>query len=334
MRYQTALRLTSFLHPRNYRMPITLSIALILFITHCAASAIQCTRATTIPEISICSNPVLKAYDEYLDDAYTRLRTSTVPAEFARIRKSQIQWILDRDLQCAGNVACMVSETQTRTAVLNGLAQQFVERKRYGHANPPEPRSAPLPMPNAPLSAQEVYKRATMSVVVVLAYDGLNRALSQGSGVVLARDTVATNCHVISGAKDASIMFRGSRYAVTNFDGDQKADFCVLRTQGLPAIPTPLAALSSLTPGQKVYSIGSPRGLELTIADGLISGLRNQLGIPMPMIQTSAAISPGSSGGGLFGEYGRIVGITTSQLRESQNLNFALPIELFLRFLK
>lgn len=310
----------------------TLLLTLFLLIVPGAASAIECSRARTVSEIAICSNPVLKAYDEYLDQAYARLRASSAPDDFAKIRRSQIQWIRDRDLNCAADVTCMVTETQARTASLNGVAQRFMERERFGHASSLQPSSVPSPTLTAPLSAQEIYKRATMSVVVVLAYDGLNRTLSQGSGVVLATDTVATNCHVIRGAKDTSVIFRGSRYAITGVDGDPKADFCVLRTQGLPAVPTAFAALSGVSPGQRVYSIGSPRGLELTIADGLISGLRNRSGVPMPMIQTSAAISPGSSGGGLFDEHGRVIGITTSQLGESQNLNFALPIELFLRF--
>lgn len=67
-----------------------------------------------------------------------------------------------------------------------------------------------------------------------------------------------------------------------------------------------------------------PRGLELTLSDGLISGLRNGADGSIDRIQTTAPISPGSSGGGLFDQEGRLVGITTFQLKEGQNLNFAL----------
>lgn len=80
--------------------------------------------------------------------------------------------------------------------------------------------------------------------------------------------------------------------------------------------------------GEKVYAIGAPEGLELTISGGLISGLRDF--DKDRVIQTSAAISPGSSGGGLFDAEARLVGITTFYLKEGQTLNFALPADLIL----
>jgi S1-C subfamily serine protease len=77
--------------------------------------------------------------------------------------------------------------------------------------------------------------------------------------------------------------------------------------------------------GERVYAIGAPEGLELTISEGLVSGLREYENVRV--IQTSAAISHGSSGGGLFDVNGRLIGITTFSLKEGQNLNFALPGE-------
>src|SRR5450830_1754760 len=87
--------------------------------------------------------------------------------------------------------------------------------------------------------------------------------------------------------------------------------------------------LGDVAPGQHVYSLGSPRGLELTFGEGLVSALRPRAGMPLPIIQTTAPISPGSSGGGLFDEFGRVIGITTFFRVESQNLNFAMPVELY-----
>ncbi|MGH9440374.1 MAG: trypsin-like peptidase domain-containing protein, partial [Terriglobia bacterium] len=84
-------------------------------------------------------------------------------------------------------------------------------------------------------------------------------------------------------------------------------------------------AWTTLAVGEKVYAIGAPEGLELTISEGLISGLRDF--DKERVIQTSAAISPGSSGGGLFDAEGRLVGITTFYLKGGQSLNFALPAE-------
>lgn len=73
-----------------------------------------------------------------------------------------------------------------------------------------------------------------------------------------------------------------------------------------------------------MYAVGSPRGLELTISDGIISQLRGE---HTNLIQTTASISPGSSGGGLFNLRGELIGITTFNVTGGQNLNFALPVE-------
>ena len=77
--------------------------------------------------------------------------------------------------------------------------------------------------------------------------------------------------------------------------------------------------------GQKVFAIGAPQGLELTISEGIVSSLREtKLGT---VIQTTAPISPGSSGGGLFNVSGQLIGITTFQSKTGQNLNFAVPAD-------
>jgi len=86
-----------------------------------------------------------------------------------------------------------------------------------------------------------------------------------------------------------------------------------------------IRASSKLATGEPVYAIGSPEGLELTFSEGVISALRDTEGVRM--VQTSAAISPGSSGGGFFDAQANLVGITTFYLKEGQSLNFALPGE-------
>ena len=75
--------------------------------------------------------------------------------------------------------------------------------------------------------------------------------------------------------------------------------------------------------GQRAYAIGAPQGLELTLSEGLISSLRATTN--GSIIQTTASISPGSSGGGLFDANGQLIGIVTFQSKTGQNLNFALP---------
>jgi tetratricopeptide (TPR) repeat protein len=106
---------------------------------------------------------------------------------------------------------------------------------------------------------------------------------------------------------------------------DLHADLTRLRVSGLKVRGVDLRPSSSLDVGERVYSIGSPEGLELSISEGLISGLREL--DDERVIQTTAAISHGSSGGGLFDSQGNLVGITTFMFTGGQNLNFAVPAE-------
>lgn len=187
-----------------------------------------------------------------------------------------------------------------------------------------------LPMVAVASTPEEIFRDASPSVWVVLANGPDGRALASGSGVVVATGRVVTNCHVLRGA--ASITLRQERKEVEaklEFP-DAGRDLCQLKADGLPS---PVAAIqiapaSALRVGQKVYAIGAPRGLEQSLSDGLVSALRRDSAGEIEFIQMTAPISPGSSGGGLFDEQGRLVGITTAGISGSaQNLNFARPAE-------
>jgi tetratricopeptide (TPR) repeat protein len=106
---------------------------------------------------------------------------------------------------------------------------------------------------------------------------------------------------------------------------DPSRDLCQLSVPNLQAPPVVLGTAKKLKVGQRVYAIGAPEDLELTLSEGLISSLRPHEG--SDYIQTSAAISLGSSGGGLFDDQGQLIGITTFYHAEGQNLNFALPVD-------
>ena len=89
---------------------------------------------------------------------------------------------------------------------------------------------------------------------------------------------------------------------------------------------TPLPLISpSVDIGQKIFAIGNPLGLEGTISDGIISGLRD-LG-DFSVLQISAPISPGNSGGPVVNENGDVVGVATFTISEGQNINFAVPVK-------
>ena len=304
-----------------------------LFVASPAAWAIDCSRAQTAPERAICADAKLKAFDDYLTQAYADIRAMMPEEAFAQVRASQRDWIKARDARCGGDVACLMEETYERTAALNAFAQHFAEdmlgaQRAPSRAAPVAVRKMPeadADVPRQVLAPHEIYRIAARSVVVVMAQTA-DGDISQGSGVSLAPDLVATNCHVVEDAEDALVLFEGEPYKTQAILGDENLDYCMLVTEGLPAQTARIGALADVEPGQRVYSIGSPKGYELTIAEGLVSGMRDVEGVEM--IQTSAAISHGSSGGGLFNEYGEVIGITTSSRKDAQNLNFALPVEL------
>lgn len=187
---------------------------------------------------------------------------------------------------------------------------------------------APLSTPTAtlgPLDPEVLFRQLAPSIVVIHTERVFSQ--SQGSGVVIAPERVITNVHVLE---------RGVRAYVSQGDTVRRAfavrihpseDLAELEVPGLTAPAVATRSASTLKPGERVYAIGAPLSLELTISDGLVSGLRPDAG--GVIIQTSASISPGSSGGGLFDQMGKLVGITTFKLRGGENVNFALPTDWF-----
>ena len=146
----------------------------------------------------------------------------------------------------------------------------------------------------------------------------------QGSGVTLAPEVVVTNCHVVKDAAKIEVWGASSHHFPAKVLRRQiEQDLCLLYAPGLDTSAAKVNYASEPQPGERVYAVGSPRGLELTISEGLVSGLRGTaLG---DFIQTTVPISPGSSGGGLFNQSGELVGLTTLGLTSAQNVNFAIP---------
>ncbi len=178
-----------------------------------------------------------------------------------------------------------------------------------------------------PLAAQgknpeQIFQEVSRSIVTIQALDRDGNVSNLGSGVVTAAETVITNCHVLEGGVQLAVQSGQTVYTGTLRAADQDRDLCELQ---VPALRAPRVALYTgrLRVGQRVYAVGAPEGLDLTISEGLVSSIREL--DESTYIQTSAPISSGSSGGGLFDTEGRLVGLTAFILPEGQNLNFALP---------
>jgi S1-C subfamily serine protease len=179
------------------------------------------------------------------------------------------------------------------------------------------------------LSPSEVYDRAAPSVWRVVTYDGDGVPLGFGSGVVIGPDTLVTNCHVLAKARRVSVKRDGKSVDARLELWDPPRDVCQIRAPNLGAPAVKLGDAEQLKVGQNVYAIGSPQGLDLTMSAGLLSSIRRNERRQIVLLQTSAAISRGSSGGGLFDEDGVLIGLTTigSVRGDAQNLNFAIPVD-------
>jgi serine protease Do len=192
----------------------------------------------------------------------------------------------------------------------------------------PGPATTPRNMPggqDSVLTPETLYAATAPSVVVIEAINGNGQPYGRGSGVVIGPQRLITNCHVIDGAISIHVKAGNSEYTATSGTSDTHLDLCVLLVEGLSAPEVKRGSVKSLQVGQTVYAIGAPQGLDRTLSQGLISALRETP--EGTVIQTSAAISPGSSGGGLFDAEGRLIGITTFQTKMGQNLNFAVPVD-------
>lgn len=174
-------------------------------------------------------------------------------------------------------------------------------------------------------SAENVFADVAPSVARIQVMDGSGRLIATGSGVVIDKAVVLTNCHVATRGARLTVKLGEAVMPASVQMADEALDLCRLAVAGLTAPPVVVGSVASLRTGQRVYAIGAPAGLELTISEGIVSALRKV--DHGTVIQTTAPISPGSSGGGLFDASGAMVGIVTFQHRFGQNLNFALPAD-------
>jgi hypothetical protein len=175
------------------------------------------------------------------------------------------------------------------------------------------------------IEPSELFARLAPSVWTVIASDAQGRNASQGSAVVIGPGRLVTNCHVLARMARFQVVKDNVSYGAKLEFPDPENDLCQIRVDNFNAPAVPLADQDTLRVGARVYAIGTPQGLETTLSDGLLSGLRRSDSGQLLFVQTTAPISPGSSGGGLFDGEGRLIGITTLTRREAQNINLAVP---------
>jgi len=166
---------------------------------------------------------------------------------------------------------------------------------------------------------------AQNSASIVRIEHGWPTRTTQGSGVVVADKLVVTNCHVVRGAHKVFIVTKSVLEEARLLHAIPQRDLCLVQVPNLTALSVAQLAMAVPPTGAQVFAIGAPFGLDLTLSEGIVSNVRDTA--YGKVIQTTAAISPGSSGGGLFDNMGALVGITTAQVGQGQSLNFAVPVD-------
>lgn len=185
-------------------------------------------------------------------------------------------------------------------------------------------------------TAQEIAQRALASTVYIREFDANGKELGSGSGFFVGHDKIATNYHVIEGATSiyAKLVGEEKWHVVESIAAtDKKNDLAVLKLSGTVALALPLANSDAVQIGETIYAIGNPKDyLQGTVSNGIISGIREDGN--NKLLQMTAPISPGSSGGPVVNTKGEVIGIVRGgyltqdperKINLAQNLNVAVP---------
>ena len=197
-------------------------------------------------------------------------------------------------------------------------------------------------------SAKEVFSEVSDGIVIVIAMNERGEEIARGSGVVVTKKNVATNCQVVSEARQIAVRRAAHTGARESYRmvaqliaKNPERDLCLLFVAAISdspaAAPVPLGSARSASIGDEVYAIGAPHGSGFSLSRGIISQLRSDGGKnAAAVIQTDAAVSPGSSGGGLFDQQGELIGITTLKASTATvgGFSFAIPVERVRRLIK
>ena len=173
---------------------------------------------------------------------------------------------------------------------------------------------------------RDIAENAFPSVVMLVMQDSHGQPTSLGSGFFVKEDVVATNLHVIEGATSsyAKIVGKKPKYDIAGFIAiDPHKDLVLLRLNKIKAPTLKLGDSNDVAVGDEVYAIGNPQGLEGTFSKGIVSSIR-KVGEDS-LLQITAPISPGSSGGPVLNTLGEVVGVSVATFKGGQNLNFAIP---------
>ena len=182
------------------------------------------------------------------------------------------------------------------------------------------------------LDATVIYERAIVSVVQITTANSSGQVFSSSGVIVRSDGVIATNFHVIADAVSAQVKLRtGDIYDdVAILETDERKDLALLQIKAMSLPALTLSDSDAVKVGQTIYALGAPRGLEGTLSPGIVSSIRPGAEVDQSLagfrvIQFTAPISPGNSGGPLLDETAKVTGLAFITRVDGQNLNFAVP---------
>lgn len=169
-------------------------------------------------------------------------------------------------------------------------------------------------------------QKALDSTVLLVTKDANDKLLSFGSGFFVSNNLIVTNLHVVHGAMNcfAKLFGQERMYEIEGYTAiDPENDLIILKIKDIneSVLPLNLGNSVSVHIGETIYAVGNPKGYEGTVSNGIISGIREA----DKLIQMTAPISRGSSGGPVINSKGEVIGVSVLSRTDGQNLNFAIP---------
>lgn len=253
-------------------------------------------------------------------------------------RKNPPQRILeDRKAQERGRSPLILRAEDIRRPERDRLFQQGIlsreKEKRRGSSGVPIPGTL---QQKRELDYEELAKLAS-SIVMIARCDRQGEVLGSGSGIMIGREGyILTNCHVMmreAACFEVMIEEDEKRYPVEELiKYNQATDLAILRIDRKLSPIRVYPGERPLVRGQKVVAIGSPLGLFNSVSEGIISGFRKLDEIEM--IQFTAPISAGSSGGALLNLFGELIGVSSGGFMDGQNINLAVGYQYIEQFIR
>lgn len=241
--------------------------------------------------------------------------------------REKVQWI-EKPLEFQGKIPVYdIEEVRLK-----------VSQKQSGSAMPATNSNKVQPMEREKPREKSYEELASMagSVVMVVVFNEKQEIFASGSGVIINNEGyILTNFHVIQGAVAYGVRLEEEEelHITTELiKYHPENDLALLRMEPIKRPAISIYRGNKLVRGQKVVAIGSPLGLMNTVSDGIIAGFRNI--DEVSMIQFTAPISPGSSGGALLSIQGELIGIVSASFSEGENLNLAVDYNVVRSFVQ